>query len=242
MPPCCPCRVIASVRAAFVSFGFLTAVVLGDRGFQALEMADAQECHVCMSDLLDGSPVTSLACGHTFHDYFLNQISQVKLVAVSDGAFECPTCRVTNAQATALEVALAAAAPASGAAAASAPAPAPAAVPASAAAPPAAAKAPALPPPDAAAAWAYMESVGYASLVTTANLEAQQKALVAQKKALTKQTRLKKVRVERLMSTAAKTLTADQLLELSSKKAAAEKAKAVAKSKAKSKAKAKAKA
>ena len=176
MPPCCPCRVIASVRAAFVSFGFLTAVVLRDRGFQALEMADAQECHVCMSDLLDGSPVTSLACGHTFHDYFLNQISQVKLVAVSDGAFECPTCRVTNAQATAVEVALAAAAPASGAAAASAPAPAPAAVPASAAAPPAAAKAPALPPPDAATAWAYMESVGYASLVTTANLEAQQKA------------------------------------------------------------------
>ena len=216
--------------------------------FRVLEMADAQECTVCMSDLADGSSVTSLPCGHTFHGYCLGQISQAKGIAVTDGSFECPTCRMTNAQATAAEMALSgAAAPASGAAAAAAPAPAsvPVLVPAEAAAPPAAAKAPAPPPPDAAsaaAAWAYMESVGSASLVTMANLEAQQKDLLLQKKALTKQIRLKKVRDERLMSKAAKNLTAAQLLELASKKSAAEKAKASAKSKAKSKAKAKAKA
>ena len=93
--------------------------------FRVLEMADAQECTVCMSDLADGSSVTSLPCGHTFHEYCLGQISQAKGIAVTDGSFECPTCRMTNAQATAAEMALSgAAAPASGAAAAAAPAPA----------------------------------------------------------------------------------------------------------------------
>ena len=198
-----------------------------------------------MADLEDGEPVMSLACGHTLHVHCCGQIAQAKGIATTDAAFECPTCRMTNAQATAAEesMMLAAAGPVPEAAGAP-PAPSGSAAPAGAAPASSGGVAPAPAPPDttaAAAAWAYMESVGTASMASMASLEEQQKAFLAQKKTLTKQIRLKKVRDERLMSKAARNLSADQLFEMASEKAAVDKAKATAKAKAHAKGKAKAK-